>query len=94
MVFPNCGPCIPPGLELHKPQRAPLPNRKFRMPLHPLLMETSITAATIERIRVFIVFTLICIASVFVSLQGETEQNYVVVSDVQTQHRVFSATMC
>ena len=52
------------------------------------------SASEIEQIRAFIVCSLICIASVFGNLDDETEQNYVGANDVQTQHRVFSATMC
>jgi hypothetical protein len=94
MVLPYWGAGIAPTLDLHKPQRAPFPNKKFRMPLQPLLSDTSVTTTTIEKTRLFIFISLICIASLFGNLECETEQNYVVVGDVQTQRRFFSATMC
>ena len=94
MVLPNWGAGIAPAFELHRPQRAPLPNKKFLMPLQPLLSDTSVTNTTIAKTRLFIFISFICIASLFGSLEYETEQNYVLVRDVQTQQRFFSATMC
>jgi len=63
------------------------------MPLQPVLTVISVAATIIEKMRVFILCSLICIASVFGDLYHETEQNYVAACGVQTQQRVFSATM-
>lgn len=64
------------------------------MPLQPLLSDTSVASAMIERIRLVISISFIGIASVFGSLESETAQKYVATHDVQTQQRFFSATMC
>jgi hypothetical protein len=74
-----------PGVGFDKPQRAPRPNKKFLMPEQPGAMISSVTVATTEQIRVFIVISFICIASVFVDLAYETAKNYGAGDDVQTQ---------
>jgi hypothetical protein len=49
---------------LHRPQRAPRPNRKFRIPEQPELRQTSVaTVITVQR-RVTMSVSLNCIASV------------------------------
>jgi hypothetical protein len=82
-----------PGFELHSPHRAPRPNRKLPIPVQPGVIDSSVTAATTEPKRVFIVISLMCKASVFVDLASETAQNYVAISVVQTQRCFFSATI-
>lgn len=72
MVFPNWGPAEPP---LQSPHRAPRPNRKFLTPVHPELKVTSVITAMTEQMRVFMLSSFICIASVFGSLKDETTKN-------------------
>lgn len=71
MALPNCG-VNPP---LRRPQRAPRPNKKFLIPVQPVLKLISVIIAMTEQIRLFIFFSFICIACVFGSLIGETTKN-------------------
>jgi hypothetical protein len=75
------------------PHRAPRPNKKFLVPPQPELSVKSVTDAMTEQMRVFILLSFISIASVIGDLAYETDQNYVAIRVVQTQHRFFSATI-
>lgn len=55
------------------------------MPEQPAVIISSVTIATTEQVRVFIVISFMCIASVFVDLAYETAKNYDAICDVQTQ---------
>ena len=72
MALPNWGASEPP---LQSPHRAPRPKRKFLIPVHPELKLTSVIIAMTEQIRVFMLSSFICIASVFGNLKDETTEN-------------------
>lgn len=77
-----------PKLE-QSPQRAPRPNKKFFIVPHPVLVAISVAAIMIDPMRIFILVSLTCIASVFVDLEYQTLQKYDAIGVVQTQHRFF-----
>jgi hypothetical protein len=73
--MPYCGVAVALDVELQSPQRAPRPNKKFLIPLQPVLSVMIVATAMTEQMRMFILFSLICLASVFGNLNNETDQN-------------------